>query len=58
MDKERMKQLLNKCADWLDGMTIKSIDDSYKKVAIFEAIKEIYEELDKGGEANDAGSDD
>ena len=45
MNKDRIKELLRKCAEWLDNMNTKSIDDSYKKVAIFEAIKEIYEEV-------------
>ncbi len=46
MNKDRIKELLQKCAEWLDNMNTKSIDDSYKKVAIFEAIKEIYAEVD------------
>lgn len=62
MDKDRIKELLQKCADWLDNITTKSIDDSYKKVAIFEAIKEIYAEVDHAEaghaeEENDAGTD-
>lgn len=53
MNKERIKCLLQKSADWLDNMNIKTIDDSYKKVAIFEAIKEIFAEIDKTeGEQN------
>lgn len=47
MNKDRIKELLQKCAEWLDNMNTKSIDDSYKKVAIFEAIKEIYAEVDR-----------
>mgnify|MGYP004453885273 CR=1 FL=1 len=62
MDKDKIKGLLQKCADWLDNMNTKSIDDSYKKVAIFEAIKEIYAEMDHAEadhaeEGNDAGTD-
>lgn len=62
MNKDRIKELLQKCADWLDNMNTKSIDDSYKKVAIFEAIKEIYAEMDHAEadhaeEENDAGTD-
>ena len=62
MNKDRIKELLHKCAEWLDNMNTKSIDDSYKKVAIFEAIKEIYAEVnhaevDHTEEENDAGTD-
>ena len=62
MDKDKIKGLLQKCADWLDNMNTKSIDDSYKKVAIFEAIKEIYAEMDHAEadhaeEGNEAGTD-
>nr|DAK79132.1 MAG TPA: hypothetical protein [Caudoviricetes sp.]DAU04917.1 MAG TPA: hypothetical protein [Caudoviricetes sp.] len=57
MNTERMKFLLQKCAEWLDNMNIKTIDDSYKKVAIFESIKEIFAEINKAEEEDDAGTD-
>lgn len=57
MNTERMKFLLQKCAEWLDNMNIKTIDDSYKKVAIFESIKEIFAEVNKTEEEDDAGTD-
>lgn len=57
MNTEKVKILLQKCADWLDNMNIKSIDDSYKKVAIFESIKEIFAEVGKAEEEHDAGTD-
>lgn len=67
MNKDRIKELLQQCADWLDNMNTKGIDNSYKKVAIFEAIKEIYAEVDHAEvnhaeadhaeEENDAGTD-
>ncbi len=57
MNTERMKFLLQKCAEWLDNMNIKTIDDSYKKVAIFESIKEIFAEVNKAEEEDDAGTD-
>lgn len=57
MNTERMKFLLQKCAEWLDNMNIKTIDDSYKKVAIFESIKEIFAEVNKAEEEHDAGTD-
>ena len=62
MNKDRIKELLQKCAEWLDNMNTKSIDDSYKKVAIFESIKEIYAEVNHAEvnhteEENDAVTD-
>ena len=57
MNTERMKFLLQKCAEWLDNMNIKTIDDSYKKVAIFESIKEIFAEVNEEEEEDDAGTD-
>ena len=62
MNKGRIKELLQKCAEWLNNMNTKSIDDSYKKVAIFEAIKEIYaevnhEEINHTEKENDAESE-
>ena len=57
MNTERMKFLLQKCAEWLDNMNIKTIDDSYKKVAIFESIKEIFAEVNKAEEEDDASTD-
>ena len=62
MNKDRIKELLQKCAEWLDNMNTKSIDDSYKKVAIFEVIKEIYAEVNRAEvnhteEENDAESE-
>ena len=62
MNNDRIKELLQKCAEWLDNMNTKSIDDSYKKVAIFEVIKEIYAEVNHAEvnhteEENDAESE-
>ena len=62
MNKERIKELLQKRAEWLENMNTKIIDDSYKKVAIFEAIKEIYAEVNHAEvnhteEENDAESE-
>lgn len=57
MNKDRIKGLLQKCAEWLDNMNIKTIDDSYKKVAIFESIKEIFAEVNKAEEEDDADAE-
>ena len=57
MTKDRIKEPLQKCAEWLDNMNTKSIDASYKKVAIFESIKEIYAEVNHTEEENDAESE-
>ncbi len=57
MNTEKVKFLLQKCADWLDNMNIKTIDDSYKKVAIFESIKEIFAEVVKAEEENGADAE-
>lgn len=57
MNTEKVKFLLQKCADWLDNMNIKSIDDSCKKVAIFESIKAIFAEVVKAEEENGADAE-
>lgn len=59
MDKDKIKYLLQKSVDFLNEMSTKTIEDSYKKVAAFEAIKAAYDEVDKPEreEENDAGTD-
>lgn len=47
MDKDKIKYLLQKSVDFLNEMSTKTIEDSYKKVAAFEAIKAAYDEVDK-----------
>ena len=47
MDKDKIKYLLQKSVDFLNEMSTKTIEDSYKKVAAFEAIKAAYDEGDK-----------
>ena len=59
MIKDKIKYLLQKSVDFLNEMNTKTIEDSYKKVAAFEAIKAAYDEVDKPEqeEENDAGTD-
>lgn len=59
MDKDKIKYLLQKSVDFLNEMSTKTIEDSYKKVSAFEAIKTAYDEVDKPEqeEENDAGTD-
>ena len=47
MNKDRIKELLQKCAEWLDNMNTKSIDDSYRKVSIWETLNQIKAEINK-----------
>lgn len=47
MDKDKIKYLLQKSVDFLNEMSTKTIEDSYKKVAAFEAIKAAYDEVEK-----------
>ena len=59
MDKDKIKYLLQKSVDFLNEMSTKTIEGSYKKVAAFEAIKAAYDEVDKPEQEkeNDAGTD-
>lgn len=47
MNKKLVEQLLFKCADWLNHMTTVSIDDSYRKVSIWETLNQIKAEINK-----------
>ena len=47
MNKKLVEQLLFKCADWLNHMTRGSIDESYRKVSIWETLNQIKAESNK-----------
>lgn len=54
--KEKIEDMLFKCADWLNHMTTVSIDDSYRKISIWETLNQIKAEINKEN-ANDAESE-
>lgn len=57
MNKDKIKRLLQKSVDFLNEINVKTIEDSYKKIAAFEAIKAAYEETDRQEEEHDTNAE-
>lgn len=45
MNREFVNKMLFKCVDWLDRMSVTTIDDSYRKTSIFETLQAISKEI-------------